>query len=276
MEPAADRVHGRGAGAGRKVSRTPCADPLAVRLTGTRADSATSSRLSSVWVSGSSSTRLVDAVAGQRRGRRAALRGRLELLGAQPLLLLVVALDPARARAAPRPCRCAPASGTAPPARRPTRTAGCRIASGSSCTAETCRGAPRPNTAWNSACASSSDGQRGEPLRQVAQLALPAHAAAARLGDPAQQRGDVGDRGDRGVLQAFGLAVLTGAEPLRQTAPARPPVRDPFLAGRGTATRRPPRPAGRAGRCRWPPPRRRRRPAAARTGSARSGTPACG
>ncbi len=30
-------------------------------------------------------------------------------------------------------------------------------------------------------------------------------------------------------MQALGLAVLTGAEPLRQAAPARPPVRDPFL-----------------------------------------------
>ena len=30
-------------------------------------------------------------------------------------------------------------------------------------------------------------------------------------------------------MQAFGLAVLTGAEPLGQAAPARPPVRDPFL-----------------------------------------------
>ena len=40
---------------------------------------------------------LVDAVAGELRGGRAARDGGLELLGAQPLLRRVVALDPARA-----------------------------------------------------------------------------------------------------------------------------------------------------------------------------------
>src|SRR5216683_1187198 len=64
----------------------------------------------------------------------------------------------------------------------------------------------------------------------MAQLGLPAHPAAAGLGDPAQQRRDVGDGGDRGVLQAFGLAAASGAEPVHQAAPARPPVRDPFVA----------------------------------------------
>lgn len=65
----------------------------------------------------------------------------------------------------------------------------------------------------------------GEPLSKVAQLALPAHPAPARLGDTAQQGEDRTDRGDGGVLQPLGLAVLALRKPVDDAVPPMPPVR---------------------------------------------------
>ena len=71
-----------------------------------------------------------------------------------------------------------------------------------------------------------------EPGRQVTQLRLPAHPAAAGLGDPPQHGQHVADRGHRGLLQPVRLGGrLVGAEPGDQPGPALPPVGQPVHRG---------------------------------------------